>query len=330
MQWPLAHIHHILRWAESGLLRAQQIQQLATLAPLEPSRADWLATGERLCLWGGALLLALAVVFFFAYNWADLHHFAKLAVAAAALLACVATALASPPTGTVWQAALFSAALCTGALLALIGQIYQTGADIWELFAAWSALMLPFVLLARAWPAWLLCVCISNVCLMRLWYAGGLLYWGPDDDARSLALILTLNSAWWLLAARCKAWMLVQPGPTVERVAGAFALVTATCGAVVGVWDAEDFGVYVPLFLAMAGGTLWWYRSLRLDVVMLAVMACCAITVGGGLLSRILFDNRGDWFLGMFLMAAYVLTASGVTLSWLRDLYRQQHQEVRA
>jgi len=325
MQWPLAHIHHILRWAESGLLRAQQVQKLATLAPLEPSRADWLAVGERLCLWGGALLLALAVVFFFAYNWADLHHFAKLAVGAAALLACVATAFASQPTGTVWQAALFGAALCTGALLALIGQIYQTGADIWELFAAWSALMLPFVLLARAWPAWLLCVCISNVCLMRLWHVEGLLH----SAATSLALILALNSAWWLLAARCKAWMLVQPSPTVERVAGAFALVAVTCGAAIGMWEAEDFVVYVPLFLAMAGGALWWYRSLRLDVVMLGVVACCAVTVGGSLLSRILFDGR-EWVFGMFLMAAYVLVASGVSLSWLRDLYRQQHQEVRA
>jgi len=325
MQWPLAHIHHILRWAESGLLRAQQVQQLATLAPLKPSRADWLAAGERLCLWGGALLLALAVVFFFAYNWADLHHFAKLAVGMAALLACVATAFASHPTGTVWQAALFGAALCTGALLALIGQIYQTGADIWELFAAWSALMLPFVLLARAWPAWLLCVCISNVCLMRLWYAGGLLH----NATTSLALILALNSAWWLLAARCKAWMLVQPSPTVERVAGALALFTVTCGAVVGVWEVEDFAVYIPLFFAMAGGTLWWYRSLRLDVVMLAVVACCAITAGGSLLSRIVFNSPSEWVLGLFLMAAYVLVASGVSLSWLRDLYRQQHQEVR-
>jgi len=328
MQWPLAHIHHILSWAEAGLLRVQQVQQLEALAPLKPDRAAWLAAGERLCLWGGALLLALAILFFFAYNWADLHHFAKLAVGMAALLACVAMAVISQPTGMVWQAALFCAALCTGALLALIGQIYQTGADIWELFAAWSVLMLPFVLLARTWSAWLLCLFVSNLCLMRLWHAGGLLQWGLHDEAQSLALILALNSFWWVVAVHCKTWMLVQPGPIVERMAAAFAMLAVACGAVLGIWGVKYYSGYIPLFLAMAGGALWWYHSLRLDVVMLGVVACCAVAVGGGLLSRSLFDDLNAWIGSMFIMAAYVLIASGFTLGWLRNVYRQQYKEV--
>ena len=44
------------------------------------------------------------------------------------------------------KAALLAAALLTGGLLALIGQTYQTGADTFELFATWAALILPWVL----------------------------------------------------------------------------------------------------------------------------------------------------------------------------------------
>ena len=37
-----------------------------------------------------------------------------------------------------------------GGVLALVRQIYQTGADEWELFVTWTLLMLPFVMLARS------------------------------------------------------------------------------------------------------------------------------------------------------------------------------------
>jgi len=328
MHWSLAHINHLLRWAEEGHLRAQQVQQVEALAPLHPARADWLAAGERLCLWGGALLLALAVVFFFAYNWADLHHFVKLGIAALALLACVAAALAARPAGMVWQAALVSAAVCVGALLALIGQIYQTGADIWELFAAWCALMLPFVLLARAWPGWMLCLLVSNLCLMRLWHAGGTLQWNwQGSSSTPLTLLLMLNSFWCLLAGRYKVWMLAQPSHYVERMAAALALLCVTVGAILGIVEIEEFAWYIPLFMVMAGGALWWYRNMQLDIVVLGIVICCAVTVGGCLLARLLFEGRGGaWFFSSLIMAAYVLIASGSALNWLRNLYRQHRQ----
>jgi len=330
MHWPLAHINHLLRWAEGGHLRAQQVQQVAALAPLHPARADWLAAGERLCLWGGALLLALAVVFFFAYNWADLHHFAKLGIAVMALLACVVAALAAQPTGRVWQAALVSAAVCVGALLALIGQIYQTGADIWELFAAWCALMLPFVLLARAWPGWLLCLLVANVCVLRLWSIGGTLQWGWESDTSTpLTLLLALNGCCCVLAVRYQRWMLAHPSHYVERMAASLVVLWATVGAVLGILEIEAFVGYIPLFMLLAGSALWWYRTVRFDMVLLAVTLCCAVTIGGCLLARLLWNGRGgDAFANFLIMAAYVLFASGSALNWLRNLSRQHRQAV--
>jgi len=325
MTWPLAHVNQILHWAENGHLRAAQVQQLEALAPLRPARAAWLAAGERLGLFGGAVLLALSVVFFFAYNWDDLHRFTKLALAVAALSGCVAAALCSRPGGIAWQSVLFGAALCTGALLALIGQIYQTGADIWELFAAWAVLMLPFVLLARAWPGWLLCLLVGNVCLARLWHTGGLRPFGLDDYALFLALTLGLNTLWWLAALRCGRWMLAQPGRQLERTAGFFALAVVTWGAALGVWDEKNFGLYIPLFVVMAGGALWWYRMARPDIVMLGIVGCCAVVLGASFLAHMLWGT--DPFLGLLVMACFVLVTSGVLLAWLRDLYRQQNQE---
>ncbi|MET0346849.1 MAG: DUF2157 domain-containing protein [Casimicrobiaceae bacterium] len=47
------------------------------------------------------------------------------------------------------KAALVVAALLVGALLALVGQVYQTGADRFELFAAWAVAIVAWVLVAR-------------------------------------------------------------------------------------------------------------------------------------------------------------------------------------
>jgi len=324
--WRLAQVDQILHWAEYGRLNVQQVVRLEALVPLQPPRAAWLAAGTRFCTLAGALLLAAAVVFFFAYNWDGMHRFAKLALATGALVACVVAALASRPAGLVWQAALFGAALCTGALLALIGQIYQTGADIWELFAAWTVLMLPFVLLARSWPTWLLCLLVSNLWVTRMiWQDDVLWQLGVQDEAVELALWLALNTLWWQAARHGERWMLnvSAPGRYLERICAALALTALTLGAMRGVFGeawAPNFVVYVPLFIAVAATGFWYYRHQRLDIVMLGSLSVASVFVACSVLQRILNDH-------LFVTAAFVLGASGYLAIWLKNLIRQQHQQ---
>src|SRR5699024_11365250 len=42
------------------------------------------------------------------------------------------------------QLLLLIASIITGSLLALFGQVYQTGADTWQLFFAWAILITPW------------------------------------------------------------------------------------------------------------------------------------------------------------------------------------------
>jgi len=326
-EWRLAHVNQILHWAEEKHLSAQQVAQLESLAPLRPSRATWLQAGTRFCTFVGVLLLAAAVVFFFAYNWDAMNRFAKLGLAAGALTACVAAALASRPGGVAWQSALFGAAACTGALLALIGQTYQTGADIWELFAAWTVLMLPFVLLARALSAWLLCLLVSNLWLIRmLWQSAELWQWGIRSAEGKLALWLVFAALWWLLAWFGARWMVATPSRYLERITAALALAGLTIGAVLGLFDG-DFVAYIVLFSAAAGSGFWFYQHRRPDIVMLGVLGVCSIVFVSGALQRIFWSDFGSAVFGAFITAAFVLGASGYLAVWLKKLYRQQHQQ---
>jgi hypothetical protein len=52
-----------------------------------------------------------------------------------------------------------------GVFLAVFGQVYQTGADRWDLFAQWSALIFGWVLLARFTPLWGVWLVVTNLAL---------------------------------------------------------------------------------------------------------------------------------------------------------------------
>lgn len=118
----------------------------------------------------GASHLLAGIVFFFAYNWDDLSPFAKFGLLQAGLVVSVVAALRLKIESPAGQALLIAASVFTGVLLAVIGQVYQTGADAYELFTAWSVLILPWVIASRSSAHWFLWIV---VCLTAFSLYGG-------------------------------------------------------------------------------------------------------------------------------------------------------------
>jgi uncharacterized membrane protein len=123
--------------------------------------------------WGMRALLALGVgqflagvVFFFAYNWNDLSDIAKFAVIETALAIALGGALLAGLDRVFGQMLLIAASVLTGVLLAVIGQVYQTGADVFELFAAWAVLILPWTIISRHPVHWLLWLVVAEVAVV--------------------------------------------------------------------------------------------------------------------------------------------------------------------
>lgn len=139
-----------------------------------------------------ASLAGAALVFWVAANWARMTPDDRLAGVQGALALCVFMA-----AGLAWRghraaepmAAL--AALTTGALLALVGQIYQTGADAWELFLAWAVLILPWLAAVRSVFLALLWAALLN---LSLW----LFLDGPTPSAWGRWGVSIPSSAWLL------------------------------------------------------------------------------------------------------------------------------------
>ncbi len=92
--------------------------------------------------------LASGIVTWIASNWEYFSKFQKLYTTQGFFALCfLGVGIFLPKKIFASEGFAFISAVMIGVLFALIGQIYQTGADPWELFAWWSVLQLPLVFL---------------------------------------------------------------------------------------------------------------------------------------------------------------------------------------
>ena len=161
----LRHLHR------ANMLDAAAYERALALAGITPDGTAWRRFLDWLLAGLGAVLVLSGIVFFFAYNWADMHRFAKFAVLEATLLIVVALAWRLGPASHGGRAALLGAAVLPGVLLAVYGQTYQTGADPYGLFLMWGLLIAPWVFIGRSAALWMLQLVLGNLSLM-LWWTG--------------------------------------------------------------------------------------------------------------------------------------------------------------
>src|SRR5215470_20043225 len=112
--------------------------------------AAWAIWGRRALLVIGAGHLLAGIITFFAYNWADMSAVAKFATVEAGLVVALAGAWFAGIERAVGEMLLIAASILVGVLLAVIGQVYNTDADAYSLFMAWTLLILPWTLAARS------------------------------------------------------------------------------------------------------------------------------------------------------------------------------------
>ena len=136
---------------------------------------DWQKYLALLFLLLGAGFFSSGVVSWIAANWDYFSKFQKLYatqfwLTTSLVLALVfyfreSKRLARDRVKTVSSIFFFITAVFVGALFALIGQIYQTGANAWELFALWSAFQIPLLLILPNVGSALLLAATLNVTL---------------------------------------------------------------------------------------------------------------------------------------------------------------------
>jgi uncharacterized membrane protein len=90
----------------------------------------------------GVSLITAGIIYFFAFNWLKIPPMIKLYSIQAGIIGCVGAAYYYSLQNTIGQICLLVASALMGVFMAVFGQIYQTGADAYQLFMMWSILPL--------------------------------------------------------------------------------------------------------------------------------------------------------------------------------------------
>lgn len=311
---------------EQGVISPDQVTRAVEAAGLHPSPRAWAVFIDRLLLWLGSLALAFAVLFFVAYNWAEMGRWLRFGMVQAAMVLAASIAIWPKASPMVQRVALTSATLLVGVLLALFGQVYQTGADPWQLFFSWAVLTLPWVWVARFELLWVLWLGLLNLAIglyFRTW--GGPFGVLASSEAAHWGLFVlnTLALAAWEWGARFRNWprqwavRLLAVGSGVP-----ITLLMMTLIVDEGLSWSSVLAIY-PIWLAALYGV---YRYWRPDLFMIVGGCISLLTVTTLLLARLLLWE-GDWQEGSLMLIAIAVLAMGAgAVVWLKRLHQEMSQ----
>jgi uncharacterized membrane protein len=106
------------------------------------------------------------IIFFFAYNWADLHKFTKIGLIEGLIIASTFIILFSKISLDIKNMLLTGTSILVGVLFAVFGQVYQTGANAYDFFLGWTMFITIWVIVSNYAPLWLIFITLINTTLL--------------------------------------------------------------------------------------------------------------------------------------------------------------------
>ena len=282
---------------------------------------EWLRA--HLLVLGWALILA-GVICVFAHNYAAMGKFAKLLVLQSAVVAAVAVTLWRGAASLAGKVALCIGAVLVGVLLAVFGQIYQTGADAWQLFALWMGLITLWAVAGRTFILWLIWLTVASVALALFYDQFAHPQWQWDEQwlgvaytvIFGIALLIaeTVNTVkqWWQRSAR---WLLLLLTLIPVTVLIAYALSELIFDGKISHLPWVIPGTVLWCAVEYAGLKFYCRRRPDILALILLTLSVTAIVVTGICSAFVRLEQMWHNGVGLILAAVAVL---GVSWLWLR------------
>ncbi|MEP0264145.1 DUF2157 domain-containing protein [Dokdonia sp.] len=102
------------------------------------------------------------ILFFFAYNWADLHKFIKIGLIEGLIIILTIYVVFSKIKPDIKNIILTGTSILVGVLFAVFGQVYQTGANAYDFFLGWTMAITVWAIIANYGPLWLVYLLLIN------------------------------------------------------------------------------------------------------------------------------------------------------------------------
>lgn len=148
---------------------------------------------SRLLLTVSVVLILCGIVCFFAFNWTKITSAMKLFSIQFFIISCLIGVYFHSLQHANGQVLLLSASVLVGVFMAVFGQIYQTGADSYQLFMMWSLLTIGWTLISNFAAQWILWLVITNIFLVLWWEQVAL----PNTEMGFMIFSYLAHSQWY-------------------------------------------------------------------------------------------------------------------------------------
>lgn len=180
-------------WLDEGLVEPAQAESLRSRYPAGDENTPW---GRIVISSVGAIVFGLGIILFFAYNWADMHKFVKLALVFGAVIAAHGTGFYLSASDQAKRALVESlhvmGTMLFGAGIWLVAQIYHIDGHYPNAFIVWG-----LGALALAWAMPSIAQALMAVLLVFLWGCFEVFdFSSPNNFAPWIVLLGVLPLAW--------------------------------------------------------------------------------------------------------------------------------------
>ncbi len=312
-------LHHIV--SRFSNWQAADIETSFRENDIYANQNDWSKFIKTFLMSLGIAFLVSGVIFFFAYNWASLHKFAKLGLVQVLLIAMVSVAVFSNLNQNVKGIILMGAGMLVGALFAVFGQIYQTGANAYDFFFGWTAFIALWVFVSNFGPMWLLFLALINISIWQ--YFEQVL--GHVDEVIMLDLLFVINVLYLILLKVLAHFGKINLVPRwLERVIVLVSISYLTFNLSFQIMDFDSMSYRTFLLGLIALPLGIYYGKREKDTFFIATIGLSIILIFLSLLIKGVFEG-GDGLGGFFIISIYVIgSISGLIFS-IVNLNKQWH-----
>jgi uncharacterized membrane protein len=284
-----------------------------------PKSLEWFKFVEFFSIIFGGLLFGAGIIFFIAANWDSLGKFFKFFLLET-LIGIFLSFWFISKNELFAKISLSISFLLFGGLLALIGQVYQTGANNWELFFYWAIFGIFWTVAAEFEFLWILWIIVSNLALFLYLNLSFSTLFFVRELTQTMGIWNTILLVFFEFANNKNLYKTKFITKKLATIATFF----MTFGAVNMIFDSRALflGIYPFWFLGML---FYFFKKdkyivsnliLSFDIVLLA------------LFGKWIFEKMHDSTFAFFIMSFVSITITIFTISLIKNLNKKGEKDV--
>ncbi len=251
---------------EEKLIDKNSFEKALVDLDIYPSSENWQKFVKYMLAACGTAFLMSGIIFFFAYNWDELTKFVKLGLIVAGFLLSLSFFFLKKIDSFSSNLSVLVGSIFVGAFFAVFGQIYQTGADAYDLFLIWTLCILLWTLISRFECQWVLVFLLLDITIIS-YHQQVVEKYNNDHIFLYMALTNMLIVGFGEYAGR---FLFISKERWIPRI---FMLVgiSYTClGAILSL-SHKNFEKVFFAYLILTSGVIWVYMKFIKDLYMLAI-----------------------------------------------------------